>query len=169
MASDSALAKALNEFFSRDDLPDVFLGMAHSLARNILVPLAVTILAIGGSVHIIKRSLRYIAPPSPPERYQEAKQWYRQGMVQEALQEWEDLGTFAPAYLSRACHELFVSKDHQKALDILGSALTLNLHKSMNKDVEDLRLDARAMANGNHVMVNLSAAIAMEDYLGIHA
>jgi len=169
----SPLAATLKAFFERDDLFELFTGGAIGFFRNILIPLAIALLITGGIVHVLKSVFLYFFPAPDPVRYKEAKDWYRQGFVRDALREWKLLDGYVPAYLSLACHELHVLQHPDKALQILDEAKKLvqsspsNDFIDLKKSLDGMRLDAQAMLKGNQVMAKLNSVVAKEDYLGI--
>jgi hypothetical protein len=168
VAHPSALSLALQEYFENEDpLEDIF-RFLYSLAKHVLVPLAIALVVMGGSIQLVKKVLRYLIPPPDPSRHQKAKTAYRQGLTQEALEEWKKLEAYGPAHLSIAAHVLYIQQDDKAALLILDAARKkFKDDDALIKALEGMRLDAHAMLKGNHVMVKINSSIAKEDHLGV--
>jgi hypothetical protein len=173
VAPTSALSQALKEYFAKEDPMEDVLRLIHSLSKNVLIPLAIAVAVMGGSIQLVKKTQRYLIPPADSVRHQEAKMAYRQGLTQEALKEWKNLEAYGPAHLSIATHELYIQKNPQAALVILDAAR--EKFKAANDDdlrkliksLDGIRFDAQVMLKGNHVMVELSSVVAKEDHLGV--
>lgn len=165
---------ALKEYFKDEDPEEIFLRYAHSLAKDVLLPLAVTLAVLAGSIHLLRKMVRYLFPHPDPIRHKEAKVAYRDGLIQEALSEWKLMEhRYRPAPLSLAANELYVQENPKAALLILDTAKSKfkqdeDKDSQWMKSLEGMQLDAHAMLQGNRVMVQINASIAKGDYLGIY-
>jgi hypothetical protein len=123
----------------------------------------------------------------PHVRYRHAKSLYRRGKIDQALQEWSDVARtqrYGPAYLSRAAHAIYVQGQPQEGLRILREAQQQqsqpqsqpqtsdkNNHTKLkhfsSKQVQLMKMDAQAIANGDATMVDLNARLAKQEFLGV--
>jgi len=166
VAKTSFIASALRRFLedtSFYDLMEVF----RSVGQNLLFPLVMSILTIISLTKIGSALKRRISPPPPHVLHHEAKLLYRKGYRKAALQQWKLLTDYAPAYLSRAAHFIYVDGRVQEGLDVLQEARSHKVPRMPKRRREALQMDAEAILSGNGHMVDMNAPVAKQEYLGI--
>jgi hypothetical protein len=167
----SVLGRAVANWVRSQDMADlpVFL---YDLLNNFVLPMIITLACLGTAWKMLKQVYRYFLPPKPHALYSQAVALYRKGRVPQALRDWTKLDQYGPAYLSRACHAIYIQHDTKEGLRILRQAQQLQLEKGCaiqlpTKEVQKMKLDAQAIANGNFLMVDMNARLAKQEYLGI--
>ena len=159
------------EWVRSQDMADIA-RFFWDLMTNFLLPMIVLLCCLGSIGNVLKQGYRYVFPPSLHTLQKEAVVLYRKGHTVEALRDWTRLDQYGPAYLSRACHAIYIQHDTKEGLCILRQAQELQLEKGSaiklpTKEVTKMKLDAQAIANGNLIMVDMNARLAKQEYLGI--
>jgi hypothetical protein len=194
--SDSFLTSVLDYVERHDELwtlPIFF----WRFAVDFLLPVTVGVTVFGASLEFLHRhgilvvprlflSSSFLSSTHPHVRYRHAKSLYRRGKIDQALTEWSDIARtqrYGPAYLSRAAHAIYVQDQPQEGLRILREAQQQQQPQSQTSDknhsnhtklkhfsskqVELMKMDAQAIANGDTTMVNLNARLAKQEFLGV--
>jgi hypothetical protein len=168
----AALGRAVANWVRSQDMADLP-GFMYDLMKNFILPMILVLCCLGSVGKVLKQGYRFVIPPKLHVRHKEAIILYRKGHVAEALRDWTTrLDQYGPAYLSRACHAIYILHDTQEGLRILRRAQQLQLEKGSSmklatKEVTKMKLDAQAIANGNLLMVDMNARLAKQEYLGI--
>jgi hypothetical protein len=173
VSRNSALGRAVANWVRSQDMAELP-GFMYALIQNLVLPLIVLLCCLGSIWKMMKKSYRYFLPPKHYVLHSEAMALYRKGRVSEALRDWTRLDQYGPAYLSRACHVIYMQQppDTNEGLRILRQAQQLQLTKGSaiklpTKEVQKMKLDAQAIVNGNLLMVDMNARLAKQEYLGI--
>ena len=164
----SALATYWAEVFDRYTVLDLGEFFLH-FSRQFILPLAMAVCVFGGFAKLTWALKRWIVPPPPPELHQEALAEYRRKKPKQALKGWTFLAekhNYVPSVLALACHEIYVTRDTKKGLEILQQAQKRGV-KLPKQQCQSFVLDAKAIAQGNLIMVDMNAKLAKQDYLGI--
>ena len=167
----TALSRAIVDWVRSQDMA-VLPGFLWDLLKNFILPMIVLLCCLGSVGKVLKQGYRYVWPPPLYVCHKEAMARYRKGQIEEALRDWNRLDQYGPAYLSRACHAIYIQHDTQQGLCILRQAQQLQYLKGSSiqlptKEVTKMKFDAQAIANGNIIMVDMNARLAKQEYLGI--
>jgi hypothetical protein len=171
VSRNSALGRAVANWVRSQDMAELP-GFLYDFIKNFVLPLIVAFFCLGSVWKVLKQFYRVLLPPKPHVRHSEAVTLYRKGHIPEALRDWQRLDQYGPAYLSRACHAIYIQHDTKEGLRILRQAQQLQLEQGSSiklptKEVQKMKLDAQAIANGNLIMVDMNARLAKQEYLGI--
>jgi hypothetical protein len=155
---DSALSAAFSNMFS--EIPE----FTYAFVRNML-PVGILLLTLAGGTQILSRLIRMVLPPPPHVVHREAVELYQKGRTQEALEVWKRQTTHGRAFMSRACHDIYVLHKCKEGVEILDDAHERKV-KLAKKEVDVMKLDAQAYRQGNAIMV-LNEESAKQEYLGV--
>ena len=182
MAKSSTLAWAIEEALRRYDWADLP-GFLLSFFHTFLFPAIAALLGLVVAYKISQLVWRIIFPLPARTRHLQAKKLYREGKTLQALHEWTTLSRYPTAYLSRACHEIYVMHNCVEGLAILRQAERIQLEEEdpsakgrrrrrlpfqvPSKITQSMKLDAQAIAQGNEIMVDMNARVFKQEYLGV--
>ena len=136
-------------------------------SRFLVFPTFIAIFAVTGLLSVLRSFGQIVVPIPYTKRYLRAKDLYGTGNHKEALQMWEKLEKFGPAYLSRATHALYVEHNPQQALGILRKAKEKKV-RIVLKQVDMIKMDAMALQSGAGInMIDMNARFAKQEHLGV--
>ena len=159
---------ALRELADRYGLEDLHWA-CQKLAVDILLPVMVGIMCLAISFNFLKTVGRWIFPPPLHTQHKEAIDLYRGRKIREALKALELLQrkrAYGPAVLSLAAHEIYVVGAPGEGLRLLREARKMGLAVPKGP-MDTMQEDAKAILDGNSVMVEMNARLAKQEYLGL--
>lgn len=120
----AVLAKGLDELIKSLTELDL-MQFLWAVSRDVVLPVGVTLFAIGGLLNAFQKIFRWLYPPPPHIRHKEIRRMYQDGYIQQALDEWNGMikpkneggygyTWYGPAYLCLACHEIYVMGTNSK-------------------------------------------------------
>lgn len=172
-----AIPMAIREIIYRYQLDDInaVTILVLGICYNIIGPFLIGLFCIIATYQVFKKIERLIFPPPPHIRYEEAINDYRSGKVREALKEFERLyrkDGYSKAVLSLAAHEIYVANAPMEGLRILRESSLPNkqgtvIVKVPTKAMKSMQDDAKAILEGDTIMVDMNARLAKQQYLGV--
>jgi hypothetical protein len=165
--SQLCLGRAVLIDFFEANPPSGLPGFLVGVFVKVGVPLAIAVASFGGSVKLYRNIWCYMVPPEAAVGHKDAQALYLQpGYTLEAVHAWSRNDTYGPE--PRACHEIYVHWQPQEGLKFLKEAQAQRVEfKTSIQQVEEMKLDASAILQGNKLMVDMNARLAKEELLGM--